>query len=323
MQILLVNFGGPRTRGEIAPFLTELLCDRDVVRTRLPQFAHNWLFGRVARKRAMKIADDYDLIGGRSPIYFDTEAIADFLREKLDADVITFHRYLPATHTESLRKIEASKKDSILVLPLFPQFCYATTGSIARYLAQKLASNTQNKLRWIASYAAHPAFIASYQKRIREYLAKQNLKEENVTLLFSAHGVPQVFTSEGDIYQSECERSFAEIRSAFPAALCRLSYQSKFGRGEWIRPYTDQVCGEADQWTGSRPNIVVVPLSFTSDHIETLFEIEKLYLPILREKGLSAYRCPALNLEPYWLEALAEITKSHTLVANQMLIRKT
>ena len=313
MNTLLVNFGGPRYKQEIAPFLTELLQDRDVIRTRLPRFLHNWIFARVARKRAVKIAHDYDLIGGRSPIYFDTEAIADSLRAKTGNEVITFHRYLPATHAMSLRKVEACKSDSILVLPLFPQYCSATTGSIARFLSTYLSPAAQKKLRWIRSYADHPAFIASYQRRIRDTLAGLKLKEEETALLFSAHGVPQSFIDTGDIYQAECERSFEAVKKAFPKALCRLSYQSKFGPGEWIRPYTDESCQKAPNWIQGRPNIVVVPLSFTSDHIETLFEIEHLYLPMLRANGLSAHRCPALNREPYWLEALTTILQNVAL----------
>ena len=96
---LFVNFGGPRDLEEITPFLTALLTDRDVVRTRFPTFLHNWLFRRVAKKRAQKIAHDYAMIGGRSPIYFDTEALA----KKWDS--LTIHRYLPATHRETLQKI--------------------------------------------------------------------------------------------------------------------------------------------------------------------------------------------------------------------------
>jgi ferrochelatase len=321
MALLLVNFGGPRNSDEIAPFLTSLLQDRDVVRTRLPTFLNNWLFGRIARKRAHKIKEDYDQIGGRSPIYFDTESIAASLSQKLNTEVITFHRYLPATHADSLRAIESSTAPLLRVLPLFPQFCYATTGSIARFFAHNLSRRTRNKLRWISSYASHSAFITSYQQRLRIFLDQNNLKESETTLLFSAHGVPQSFSCEGDPYESECEASFQAVSAAFPAALARLSYQSKFGRGEWIKPYTDQTCQTALQWTQNRPHIVIVPITFTSDHIETLFEIEKLYLPLLRAQNLNAYRCPALNLEPYWLDALASIAQSPALTTNAMLIR--
>lgn len=314
-HFLLVNFGGPRDLEEIAPFLTELLCDRDVIRTPFPHVVHRWLFGRIARKRASKIRHDYEEMGGRSPIYFDTEKLAKALSKGLQAPVLTFHRYLSATHPEAMGKIHNAK--DIKVLPLFPQFSYATTGSIARLFA----CFPPGKLRWIKSYAAHPAFIGAYQRRIADFLKENNASEEETMLLFSAHGIPKNFVEEGDIYESECQLSAHALLQAFPKTIGKLAYQSKFGPEEWLRPYTNEVCEHILQWAEGRKKVVIVPISFTSDHIETLFEIEKLYLPPIRAQGLAAYRCPALNLEPYWIEALIQIARETNLCNNQMLIR--
>lgn len=310
---LIANFGGPRELDEIPSFLEELLCDRDVVRTRFPTFFHNWFFRRIARKRTLKIREDYEEIGGRSPIYFDTEKLREILSHRLKTPVYTFHRYLPATHTASLQAI--AKEQELIVLPLFPQFCYATTGSIARILSP------YTHLRWIKSYASHPAFISAYQKRIRDFLDEKGLHEEQVVLLFSAHGVPRQFIDEGDPYEKECQLSYEKVMQAFPKAKGRLCYQSKFGRGEWLRPYTNEACEDILRWHEGRNAVVFVPISFTSDHIETLFEIEKLYLPIIEEKGLKAYRCPALNLEPYWIDALQNILETSPLSGQKPLIR--
>lgn len=312
---LLVNFGGPRDLDEIPSFLTALLCDRDVIRTRFPKFFHNWFFGRIAKKRAVKVREDYHLIGGRSPIYFDTEALRDALSQRFGVPVYTFHRYLTATHDESLKQIKEAK--DLIVLPLFPQFCYATTGSIARFFAPHVSG----QLRWIKSYAAHPAFISAYQKRIASFLEEKGLKEEETLLLFSAHGVPKEFVVEGDPYESECNLSYNGVMKGFPKARGKLCYQSKFGKGEWLRPYTDESCQEILHWHEGRKHVVFVPISFTSDHVETLFEIEKLYLPIIEKQGLKAYRCPALNLEPYWIDALVDIFKETDFHENRALIR--
>jgi ferrochelatase len=319
-SLILVNFGGPRNKEEIAPFLTELLTDRDVVRTPLPSPLHRLLFTRIARKRAQKIGVDYDAIGGRSPIYFDTEEIGNFLRRATGSSVVVFHRYLPSTHRDTLRQIESCPTDQILVLPLFPQFCYATTGSIARFFAKRLCCRTLDKLRWIHSYAAHPSYIAAFRKRIADFLQQQQLVLSETLLLFSAHGVPRSFSCEGDPYESECRLSFDQIRAAFPEAAAVLSFQSKFGKGEWLRPYTDETCAQIRSIASHARNVVVVPLSFTSDHIETLFEIEFQYLPILRSQGVQAFRCPALNLEPYWLSALPSLLQSPP-TTTAMLIR--
>jgi len=320
-MILLVNFGGPRSLEEVFPFLKELLQDPDVVRTKLPPFLHNYLFKRVAKKRAKKVAHDYESIGGKSPIYFDTEELRLLLEEKLKIPVVTFHRYLPQTHRASLRKIEESGAAEIRVLPLFPQFSYATTGSIARFFTKHLCCKTVRKLRWIHSYAAHPAFIKAYQRRIVDFLEERKIAPEEATLLFSPHGLPKSFVCRRDPYKTECETSHREIMKAFPASESLLSYQSKFGRGEWLRPYTDEVCQSIASLPQKRKHAIVVPLSFTSDHIETLFEIEQLYLPILRSQGANAHRCPALNLEPYWIEALAEIAEERYFTSTEMLVK--
>lgn len=318
---ILANFGGPRCTAEIEPFLKELLCDRDVIRTKFPTWLHHWFFGRIAKKRALKINEDYEKIGF-SPIYDDTEKMKCALESALHAPVFTFHRYMPSTHEESLFQIEKCEAKEIGVIPLFPQFCYGTTGSIARFFSTRLSFTAQSKLQWIKSYAAHPSFIQAWAEKISSFLQAQKLREEDVFLFFSAHGVPRSFIDEGDPYEKECSQSVREVMKYFPNLPGRLAYQSKFGKGEWLRPYTDEECKNALAWTQGKKEIVFVPISFTSDHIETLFEIEELYLPLIREAGLNAHRCPALNLEPSWISALETIAKQLDGCTNAMLIRK-
>ena len=282
--MILVNFGGPRNLGEVRSFLTELLSDQDVIQTKWPRPVHRWFFSRVAKKRARKICPDYDKIGGGSPIYQDTEETARLLQNKLSMPVFTFHRYLKATHEESFRRIEECGEKVLRVLPLFPQFSYATTGSIARLFSERLSKRTLNSLRWIQSYPTHPAFIDAYYNRISGFLKECKMDEEGVALLFSCHGLPRSFIDNGDLYESECRRSFDAISSLFPKIVCKLSYQSKFGRGEWLRPYTDEVCESVSSWVQGRKTVVIVPLSFTSDHIETLYEVEELYFACFAQK---------------------------------------
>jgi len=320
MGCVLVNFGGPRSLEEIRPFLEELLTDPDVIRTRLPLVLQRWLFRRVARKRSGVVRHDYERIGGRSPIYFDTEVLADRVAQDLGKRVVTFHRYLPATHAESLEKIEAMEERVIQIVPLFPQFSYSTTGSIARFFAKNLSKSTVQKLRWVKSYPAHPLYVAAFQAKIRGVLEKEGFAEEETCLIFSAHGVPVSFIETGDVYQSECELSFQAILGGFPKALGLLAYQSKFGRGEWLRPYTNEVCEELEKWCAGRKKIVFVPLSFTTDHLETLFEIEDLYVGRAKEKGFHAVRCPALNLDSAWSKALVALFRETNLCSNSMLL---
>ncbi|MBI5272990.1 MAG: ferrochelatase [Chlamydiia bacterium] len=319
--LLLINFGGPRHLTEIEPFLVELLTDRDVIRTPFPVWLHNLIFKRTARKRARAIQHDYVRIGGYSPIFSDTESLGAILSKRLQRKVITFHRYLPATHAFSLQQIERCMGPDIQVFPLFPQFCYATTGSIARFFQEHLSSKSCGLLRWIASYAAHPAFIQAHYKTLKRFLDFHQLSESDTVLLFSAHGVPRLFIDTGDNYESECIQTFTACMHYFPTALGRLCYQSKFGKGEWLRPSTEEASQDILQWHERRKNVVFVPITFTSDHIETLFEIESQYVPLIKAKHLNAYRCPALNLSPHWIEAIGQILQKTNFHSTTSLIR--
>lgn len=314
---LIVNFGGPRNLDEIRPFLTELLTDTDVIRTNLPATAQKLLFKRIAKKRSMSIKDEYAKMGNRSPIFDDTETVAI----KLPLDTLTFHRYLPTTHAASLAAIENCTADEIIVVPLFPQFSYATTGSIARLFEQKLSQATQLKLRWIKSYYNHPAFIEHFASHIKKFLAASNLLPEDTCLFFSPHGVPTSFICSGDPYQAECEAAYQEIMKHFSGTQSILAYQSKFGPAQWLRPYTDEICASIKSHVRGHPIIVFIPLSFTSDHVETLVEVEDQYLPVIRRHNLTALRCPAFNTDAAWIDALQKIIHTSAYTSNRMLIR--
>ncbi len=317
--LVLVNFGGPRSVAEINTFLIALLTDKDVICSSLPLFLHKLLFTWVAKRRAKKVLHDYEIIGGKSPIFEDTEAIGEALRKKFDGPIVTFHRYLPMTHPQFIKDVQALEEcDSIQVFPLFPQFSYTTTGSIARWFSENLCAKIVGKFRWIKSYPAHPAFVQPFAATIQQCLDDHQMLEEETLLLFSAHGLPKRYICSGDPYQEECESSFELLASAFPKAVHQLCYQSIFGKEEWLRPYTVEFCQDSKI---SRRNVVVVPLSFTSDHIETLFEIEQLYLPILKEKGFNAVRCPAVNLRADWIDGITQIISSGGELRNAMLVR--
>lgn len=318
---LIANFGGPRTLGEIEPFLKELLTDGDVIRSRLPKWIQDFLFRRVAKKRSVSIAKDYQLIGGKSPIFEETEALAKIVEQKSEIKVVTFHRYLPSTHRQFIESLKLLDCDEIRVFPMFPQFTYATTGSMARWFDKHLPREIVLKMRWVKSYPAHPGFVKAEQNLIRQTLKKHELKEEESILLFSAHGVPKSFIANGDIYLDECIASYEKVKEGFSDCLCRLSFQSQFGKEEWIRPYTNEVCEEILSWGRGRKNVIFVPITFTSDHIETLFEIEHLYMPLIKERGLEAFRVPALTFDPIWIESIVELLKTESFCNTQMLIR--
>lgn len=305
ISYLLVNFGGPRSLDEVEEFLIELLTDQEVVRTPFPSWFHRWFFTRVAKKRALKVAEDYELIGGKSPIFDDTEAVAKSVGNKLGKPVLTFHRYLPKTHAEFINQCQSLEGvEEIRVIAMFPQFSDATTGSIGKWFVTHLPKELVRKMVWVKSYPTHPGYIGAMQQKITECLDNKKWKEEEVVLLFSAHGVPQSFVASGDPYQRECELSYAAVKNGFPQAVSVLCYQSQFGKQPWIQPYTSSVIENVQPYLKGRNKVVIIPLSFTSDHIETLFEIEELYVKVLQDQGIEACRCEALNLSSDWIDVV-------------------
>ncbi len=319
---VLVNFGGPRDQGEVEEFLICLFRDQEVLRTPFPAWIHNFLFTRLAKKRAKQVVHDYALIGGKSPIYKDTEEIAQKVATLIGEPILTFHRYLPRTHDAFVEKMQNLPKDvEIRIFPLFAQFSYATTGSIATWFIRQLDRQIIDRMVWVKSYPVHSAYLKAFEKCIRECMLEKDLSEEKTILLFSAHGLPQKFIRTGDIYERECQLTFQHLSSCFPKARSEICYQSQFGSDEWIGPYTSDLCRTIDQWGRGYDNVVIVPLSFTSDHIETLFEVEQLYIPPIAARGFRALRCPALNQRAEWLEAIAHMMREGEGVSTRMLIR--
>jgi ferrochelatase len=309
--LILANFGGPRNLEEVEEFLKELLNDQDVIQTGLPKFLHRLIFNKVAKKRAPETQKDYEEIGGLSPIYGDTECIAAALTEKLNIPVITFHRYLPKTHTESIKKIINGNWDEIEIFPLFPQFTYATTGSLARFFFENLPKKISKRMKWVKSYEAEKGFINCWSRIIKNTLTSKNIEEEDTFLIFSAHGIPKKYVDNGDPYESQCLKSFNQIMNQLPNLEGMLSFQSKFGKGQWLRPYTSDVSENINNFIGTKKNVAIVPISFTSDHIETLFEVEDEYIPPIKKSLINAFRIPALNLDKQWIEFIAEMIKNN------------
>lgn len=321
--LLLVNFGGPRDLHEIPIFLRALLCDQDVLQTPLPKFLHRALFSWIANRRSQKVKHDYASIGGKSPIYEDTEAVAQMLAQRLNIDVLTFHRYLPQTHRSFLQRILTSDVTHWTVFPMFPQFTYATTGSIARWMRDHLPKEITCHFSWVKSYGTEPAFVDLFARRIAQTIKTSGHPIQEWCLLFTAHGVPKKFILKSDPYQRECFESFQKISAQFPDCRSVLAYQSKFGPGEWIRPYTLEVSQQIEEYAQDAKHVLFVPLAFTSDHIETLFEIETEYMPLVRKKGYNVYRLSAFNSEEDWVSTIQKIlTDSQTRTTTSMLIRQ-
>ncbi|BAE81641.1 ferrochelatase [Chlamydia felis Fe/C-56] len=312
---LLANFGGPRHASDIEVFLTSLLTDRDVTGKFLPPFIHKRLFSFIAKKRVAKVLPQYNCIGGFSPIYRDTEDLADTLSLYLDAPVITFHRYLPDTHQLTVQRLKAFGDCPVIGVPLFPHFTYSVTGSIVRFIHAHLPLLN---ISWISHFGNHPQFIFCMIDHILKFLQSHDISIHDCCLLFSAHGLPMRYINKGDPYNKHCEKSFKTISERLPNIETHLCYQSKFGPGRWLTPSTKDVC---ETLKTDKTYVLIVPFGFTSDHIETLYEIEKEYIPILKAREYRALRVPAIYQSPEWAASLATIIQSTPRAEKESLIK--
>ena len=311
--IVLLNMGGPDTLSAIRPFLARLFSDRELIRLPLAPLTQPLFAWIVSGMRARKVRRYYEEIGGGSPIAELTGRQRAALEEMLAETGGNFRVYVGMRYWYPLAKhaVLEMKEDGVargIALPLYPQYCAATTGSSL--------SDLRRWMRWagagfplteVRSWPDHPGYIAALCGKIEDTLAWES--PDKTHLLFSAHGVPKSFIDEGDPYQAETEKTVAAVMERFPGISHSISYQSRLGRTEWLKPDTVEEVLRLGREGIQR--LVVVPVSFVSDHIETLHELDIRLKKTAGEAGIPAFfRVPALNDSPAFIRALRDIALS-------------
>lgn len=310
--VLLLNLGGPEQLEDVRPFLFNLFSDPEIIRLPVPwlQKPLAWL---ISNSRAKQSQENYGQIGGGSPIRQITEQQALALKQSLQrvdqpAEVYVGMRYWYPFTEEAVARIKRDRIEELVVLPLYPQYSISTSGSSFRLL-QKLwkEDRSLNRIRYtvIPSWYSRPGYIRAMAELIA--LELDQLPDPNGGhVFFSAHGVPVSYVEEaGDPYQREIEHCVDLIMQQLgrPNAYT-LAYQSRVGPVEWLQPYTeDAIESLAKQGVSS---LVVVPISFVSEHIETLQEIDIEYREIADEVGIETFRrVPALNTHTGFIDDMA------------------
>lgn len=332
--VLLLNLGGPEKSEDVEGFLYNLFADPDIIRLPAPLAPLQTLIALlISKRRAPKSRAAYESIGGGSPIlrYSKSQGnlVAKSLHERYNIKAKTYigMRYWYPFTEEALAEIQKDNIEALVIIPLYPQFSISTSGSSLRVLQEEFARNSH-----VWSPIAHtvvpqwydrPGYINAMSSLILNELdsfsdaeladgktAAPSLPPRHV--LFSAHGVPQSYIEAGDPYQSqigECVDAISEKvleRWGREEVQIHLSYQSRVGPIEWLRPYTDDVLPEL----GGKgvKNLVVVPISFVSEHIETLEEIDMEYRELAEENGIDHWRrCPALNTDAAFIDDMADM----------------
>ncbi|MBD1914924.1 MULTISPECIES: ferrochelatase [Cyanophyceae] len=312
--VLLLNLGGPEQPDDVRPFLFNLFADPEIIRLPFPwlQRPLAWL---ISSSRAKQSQANYQQIGGGSPLRRITEEQADALKQVLadkgtEADIYIGMRYWYPFTEEAVAQIKRDGVEKLVVLPLYPQFSISTSGSSFRLLERLWLEDPA--LQRIV-YTAIPSWYErpGYSEAMADLIAQELDKLENpdqAHLFFSAHGVPVSYVEEaGDPYQREIEHCTELImRSLNRPNPHTLAYQSRVGPVEWLQPYTEDAIEQLAQ-QGVK-DLVVVPISFVSEHIETLQEIDIEYREIAEAAGIHGFhRVPALNTHPRFIADMADM----------------
>jgi len=307
--VLLLQMGGPDSLDAVEPFLLNLFSDREIIK-----IGPSWLQPIIARlivkKRKGHVEDNYAMIGGKSPLRELTEEQARALEKALGGDYRCFvaMRYWHPSTVEALAEIRRAGITEITALSLYPHYSKATTGSSIKELKRVLAESGLNfKVRYIDRFFNNSGYIDSLAEKIKEGL-EQFHPLADVELLFSAHSLPQSFIAEGDPYLDHVTESVRLVMERFNIPH-HLSFQSRAGPVKWLEPSTDDMLQRLAE-SGVK-NLLVIPLSFVSDHIETLHEIDIEYSKKAWELGIAKFeRMPSLNSSPTFIEALAKIVRT-------------
>jgi ferrochelatase len=306
--VVLLNLGGPDSLDSVQPFLENLFSDPDIFKIPLIQ---KQLAKWIAKKRAPKVIEEYKLIGGKSPIGYWTELQRKMLEEKLNASGEEFKVYIAMRYwkpftAEVIDEINKENFEKIILLPLYPQFSISTTGSSFNEW-NRLYKNDVSKLIFIESYYKNEKYLQAINERIDETLKNfKNVDPKHVYFLFSAHGVPESYIKKGDPYQRQIEETVNLImaRRNFSNEFS-LAYQSKVGPMKWLEPSTEF---EIERLIHEgKKNLLVIPIAFVSDHIETLYELDIEYRHVAERAGVENYFVmKGLNNSQLFIEALTE-----------------
>jgi len=310
--VLLLNMGGPDSLDAVRPFLRNLFSDPTIIG--LPGLLRRPLAAMLSARRARKVRPRYELIGGKSPIGPITLDQAWAINQALGP---TFGPVLPAFSywrpfiSDAVREASRSGADSLVALSLYPQYCLATTGTCLEELSRNLPGTSfENSTRIIDSWATHPSYLDALAGTIDEAIMRipENLRDDAV-ILFSAHGVPKSIIEGGDPYLEQTLGTIEGVMERMKDHEHQIAFQSRLGPLKWLGPSLPDKLEKLS--AKGAPPLVVVPVSFVSDHIETLYELDIQHREIARELGFTIYeRAPALNTRPDFIAALADLVRS-------------
>ena len=310
IAVVIFQLGGPDSLDAIEPFLYNLFQDPDIFKIPFGQK----LFAKIiSNRRAPKVAEEYKLIGGKSPINEWTETQRKMLEDELrkdynDLDVITAMRYWKPLTDVAARKVEEGNYDKIVLFPLYPHYSISTIGSSFNEWKRVYNGDT-SKLIYINDFYKNEKYIKALNERIDETILRfpEEVRDE-LQIVFSAHGTPISMVKSGDPYSIQIKETVELVMEARNKSHeYHLCFQSKVGPVKWLEPSTDQMIESlAEQ---GKKHLLIVPISFVSDHVETSFELDIEYRHVADKTDIENYIVmKGLNDSPTFISALKEIT---------------
>ena len=290
-----------------------LFKDREIIRLPGGPIGQAIIGRMIAYGRTKELQENYRKIGGGSPILawstLQGRGLADRLRARgHDVEYALAMRYWDPTTDDALKELEGKRVDRLLGLTLYPHYSVATTGSSVAELQRAMKRRgTKLPLDIIDRWYDHPGYVEALVQRTRAALAGFP-RGARPTILVSAHGLPKHFIDAGDIYCAHIEATMKAVLARFPEHPHVLAYQSRVGPVPWIGPSTSQVIERLAE--AGVKDVLVIPISFVSDHVETLYEVDLLYGDQARARGISNFRrIDSLNDFPPFLDALADLVE--------------
>ena len=305
--VVLFNLGGPDGPADVEPFLKNLFSDKAIIRAPAPV---RFLLARlISKSRAASARDNYARMGGGSPLLGETRAQADALqadlvRRGLDARCFIAMRYWKPFAEEAVRQVKASGAERVILLPLYPQFSSTTTASSLKSWAD--AGGPPGVA--VCCYPETESFILAHARKLIEAWEKGG-RPGNVRCLLSAHGLPETVVRSGDPYQWQVELTVERLRPHLPADWeIEICYQSRVGPLKWIGPATEASIEKAAK---AAKAILLSPIAFVSEHIETLVELDVEYRHLAEQHGASHYlRAAALGVDDGFIGALGDLVEA-------------
>jgi ferrochelatase len=308
VAVVLFNLGGPDSLKAVRPFLFNLFNDPAIFG--LPQPARAAAATAISSLRASGARKNYEAMGGSSPLLRETRAQARelgarFSESEVDARVFIAMRYWRPMTGAATKAVAGFEPDDVVLLPLYPQFSASTTASSLKAWTE--AYKGPGKVHAVCCYPDDPGLVEAHARLIEKTWEEAG-RPSNVKILFSAHGLPEKAVAAGDPYQWQIERTAAAVVARLAQGPCRdlpwqVCYQSRVGPLKWLGPYTPEAI-EAAAHDGL--GVLVSPIAFVSEHVETLIELDRDYAEVAEHAGAPLYlRVPALGVEPAFVDGLA------------------